>query len=436
MSRAPRVLLLVLLLGLVTLSAQAATLTVINDDDPGEGFNDPAAVAAVPGNPGTTLGQQRLNVFNAAANAWGAVLESPVQILISAEINPLFCDATSAVLGAAGPVAVDDAFPNIPRPATFFPIALANALAGSDLDPDFPDISARFNGDLDTDPNCVTGLTWWYGIGAPAPAGTLDFFNTVLHEIGHGLGFSSFVDPETGAKFFGQDDIFMSFLEDHSSGTLWPDMNNAQRAASAIDTADLHWMGSNVVAASGMLGSGAHPSGHVRMYAPNPVELGSSVSHWDTALSPDELMEPFLINGAGSFMTNELLKDIGWTLGSGGEGCTPSATVLCLNEGRFKVEVTWTDFEGGMGSGMRVQQGSDDSGLFWFFNADNWEMLIKVLTGCSINNHYWVLAAATTNVQYTLTITDTQTSLEKVYSNSLGVASPAIIDIQAFATCP
>jgi len=258
----------------------------------------------------------------------------------------------------------------------------------------------------------------------------------VLHEIGHGLGFATFVDPESGALFFGQDDIFMSFLEDHSTGMLWPNMNSAQRTASTIDTADLHWTGPNVVAASGALSSGAHPSGHVRMYAPNPVEPGSSVSHWDTALNPDELMEPFLINGAGSSLTQELLTDIGWTLSGDPGSCTPSATVLCLNEGRFKVEVSWTDFEGDMGPGMRVLQGSDDSGLFWFFNADNWEMLIKILTGCPINDHYWVLAAATTNVQYTLTITDTDTGLEKMYSNPLGTASPAIIDIQAFATCP
>lgn len=48
----------------------------------------------------------------------------------------------------------------------------------------------------------------------------------------------------------------------------------------------------------------------------------------------------------------------------------------------------------------------------------------------------WVLAAATTNVEYTLTVTDTQTDEERVYGNPLGVQSPAITDTSAFATCP
>ena len=74
--------------------------------------------------------------------------------------------------------------------------------------------------------------------------------------------------------------------------------------------------------------------------------------------------------------------------------------------------------------------------MFWFFNADNWEMLIKVLNGCSITNHFWVFAAATTNVEYTLQVTDTDTGVVKQYFNPLGVSAAAITDTGAFATCP
>jgi hypothetical protein len=63
-------------------------------------------------------------------------------------------------------------------------------------------------------------------------------------------------------------------------------------------------------------------------------------------------------------------------------------------------------------------------------------MLIKVLDGCNINNRYWVFAAATTNVEYTLRVTDTETGASKQYRNPLGQASPAITDTSAFATCP
>ena len=71
----------------------------------------------------------------------------------------------------------------------------------------------------------------------------------------------------------------------------------------------------------------------------------------------------------------------------------------------------------------------------WVFSANNWEMLIKVLDGCAINDHYWVFAAATTTVEYTLTVTDTITDVVAEYFNPLGVAAAAVTDTDAFATC-
>ena len=62
----------------------AATIAILNDDPAGVGFNDPTVVAPVGGNPGTTLGQQRLNAFQAAANKWGATLTSGVTIVVRA----------------------------------------------------------------------------------------------------------------------------------------------------------------------------------------------------------------------------------------------------------------------------------------------------------------------------------------------------------------
>ncbi|MDY7095672.1 MAG: VWA domain-containing protein [Acidobacteriota bacterium] len=116
--------------------------------------------------------------------------------------------------------------------------------------------------------------------------------------------------------------------------------------------------------------------------------------------------------------------------------CVEGPTTLCLNQGRFEVEVDWLDRAGNTGPGRTVACGTDDSGLFWFFDPENWEMLVKVLNGCGVNGHYWTFFAATTNVGYDLTVRDTQTGLQKTYSNTLGVSSPAITDTSAFATCP
>ncbi|MDA8021020.1 MAG: hypothetical protein MPN21_26580 [Thermoanaerobaculia bacterium] len=78
---------------------------------------------------------------------------------------------------------------------------------------------------------------------------------------------------------------------------------------------------------------------------------------------------------------------------------------------------------------------SETSGLFYFFGRDNWEVLFKVLDACTFNDRFWFFAAATTNVDYTLKVTDTMTGAEITYNNPLGVASPAITDTSAFP-CP
>ncbi len=117
--------------------------------------------------------------------------------------------------------------------------------------------------------------------------------------------------------------------------------------------------------------------------------------------------------------------------------CLASATVLCVNNNRFQVEVDWRTTTPPAGQGQAVAiPTAPDSGLFYFFSASNLEMLLKVLNGCSINNRYWVFFAATTNVEVGVRVTDTQTGTVKSYFNRLGQAVPPIQDTNAFATCP
>ncbi|MDA8016450.1 MAG: hypothetical protein MPN21_03290 [Thermoanaerobaculia bacterium] len=103
-----------------------------------------------------------------------------------------------------------------------------------------------------------------------------------------------------------------------------------------------------------------------------------------------------------------------------------------LWDGRFGVDVAWHDFEGGAGSGRPVAAPSEQSALFWFFGPTNWELMVKVLDGCEINDHYWVLTAASTNVAYDLAIEDTVGRSEWSFANPLGTKSPAQVDIEAF----
>jgi hypothetical protein len=115
--------------------------------------------------------------------------------------------------------------------------------------------------------------------------------------------------------------------------------------------------------------------------------------------------------------------------------CVPDVQTFCLNEGRFRVHVDWQTPKAA-GKGSAVSLSSADSGLFWFFAPDNWELLVKVLNGCAVNGRHWVFTAAATNVGYRLTVLDTATGRAKVYPNPLGTPAAALTDTDAFDTCP
>ena len=102
--------------------------------------------------------------------------------------------------------------------------------------------------------------------------------------------------------------------------------------------------------------------------------------------------------------------------GSSGGPCVPGDTVLCLNGGRFRVEVEWEDFQGGSGVG-HTHPLTGDSGAFWFFRGSNLELFVKVLDGRAVNGRWWVFYGSLSNVPFTLTVTDTVTGTPKTYEN-------------------
>jgi len=220
----------------------AATFNLINLDAAGEGFNDPTPVAPVGGNPGTTLGQQRLNVFNQACFIWGQYLQSNVTIQVQANFDPLTpCDSTIGVLGSAGAVSQASDFSGALIANTWYSIALANKLAGSDLAPSSSDISARFNSSVDNS-TCLGPTGWYYGYDHNEGT-NIDLLAVVLHELGHGLGFQTFTTLSTGAFLSNRPDVFARNLFDRTLGLRWDQMTNAQRATSAFNSGQLVWNG-------------------------------------------------------------------------------------------------------------------------------------------------------------------------------------------------
>lgn len=302
-------------LWVTTLPIQAATITIINADGAGEGFNDTTSFTATGGNYATTLGQARLNALQYAANLIAQHIGSAVEIKIYAQMNALGGSGASATLGQAGPTSALRDFSGSTA-STWYPVALAEALAGSDLNGTY-DVVATFNSDVDN-ATVLGTVNWYYGLDKTAGTDT-DFVTVSLHELLHGLGFLT-VMSDAGVMQSGLPDVFLNNLEGHATTpTDFPGMSDAQRLAASTDTGNLHWTGAQVAANLAAVTAGK-TSTHVHMFAPSPHEAGSSVSHFSDTVLPDETMEPYYTTPNHSpGLAVYVLADIGWTtkLGSG-----------------------------------------------------------------------------------------------------------------------
>ena len=276
-------------MALTAAPARAAKVVVQYSDGASEGFNDPA------------LGAQRREAFEFAASIWASTLTGG-NIVIDAAMDPLGGEATSAVLGQAGAAAVVSDFTGAPLAGTWYPIALANQLAKTDLAPGMADIIATFNSDVDG-ATVLGTIDWYYGKDGNAGA-DIDFVAVVLHEMGHGFGFFDMISGATGEWFYGFPDAYGRNLTRPDVGEFTA-LSDSERLA-AIESDNVHWNGTNVTVANGA---------PARIYAPPSYEAGSSVCHWDTSLTPDELMEPFYTGpNHDPGLAIAALQDIGWTV--------------------------------------------------------------------------------------------------------------------------
>lgn len=127
----------------------------------------------------------------------------------------------------------------------------------------------------------------------------------------------------------------------------------------------------------------------------------------------------------------------GFTFPPGGS-CTTTTSQLCL-QGRFIITTKWrttpTPGTPTNGNGSVVVSGPN-SGVFWFFSSDNWEVMVKAINACPLNTRYWIYSAALTDVYYRMEVFDNQAKTQKIYFNYPGSPAPAVTDSDAFATCP
>jgi virginiamycin B lyase len=121
--------------------------------------------------------------------------------------------------------------------------------------------------------------------------------------------------------------------------------------------------------------------------------------------------------------------------------CVPTPWTLCLDDqpgdSRWQLEAAFQTQQGtgraGFGHALSLaSQGVSHGGLFWFFGSANPEILVKVLDACATNDHFWVFYSATTNVGFTLTVTDTKTRFAHSYANPDLMPAPPVQDTASF----
>jgi hypothetical protein len=234
--------------------------------------------------------------FEYAINIYRSQLTSPVEIKVHASFKPL----PGLLLGLGGPARMA-----LRSDGNYYPIALANRLAGEDLAPNDVDIKAEFN----------SSTQWYYGTDGKLPKNKTDFVSVVLHELGHGVGMSdSFEMFGTGARW-GQGkapSVFDVFVGDADGNRLVTKYTNGSAdVKAAITSSALYWVGESAKAAN----KGAFP----KLHAPK-IWTNSSVAHLDEDTygpgSPDSLMTPEAerneaVHDLGPIFRG-ILKDMGW----------------------------------------------------------------------------------------------------------------------------
>ncbi|HEX7829067.1 MAG TPA: PA domain-containing protein [Thermoanaerobaculia bacterium] len=238
-----RALLLIVMCCSLQAFAGTGRIIIVNTDKAGQGFNDTTPATPVGGNPGTTLGAQRLAVFEAAAARWQNLIDTNVDVIVNATFAPIAgCTETEGVLGQASPVVWKHSFVNAPKENVWYPIALANKFAGVDLEPQRADIFTQFNASVD-DATCLGASNWYYGLDGNHGDHS-DLYVVVLHELAHGLGISGAASAPGFRE--GRPSVSDTLTYDESLGLRWEQMSDVQRSVSVTNTGNLTWDGPNV----------------------------------------------------------------------------------------------------------------------------------------------------------------------------------------------
>ncbi|MGH9225047.1 MAG: hypothetical protein ACRD2W_15005 [Acidimicrobiales bacterium] len=248
----------------------------------------------------------------AAVNIWANDVAVPAWTTVRATYTSL----GTGVLAGGSPSFVFRDFDNAPVAGTWYPGPLAEALSGQNLAEDDPDIVIEIN----------TRSDWYYGTDGNVPSGRYDLMSVVLHEVAHGLGFLGTMNVSGNSGTWGigsppRPDIYDRFIEDAGGQKLPNYANNSTSLANALRSDQVFFDSPR---------TNQGQSDRIRLYAPNPWNPGSSISHFDEAAYPagssNSLATPYLNSAEAVHFIGPLalcvLEALGWATV---ENCAPPA---------------------------------------------------------------------------------------------------------------
>lgn len=247
---------------------------------------------------------QSMAAFQHAVDIWESLIESPVKIKVKAYWRPL----GSTVLGSATWATAFANFANAPKLNTFYPVAMAEKIAGTDLNhPDSTDIIANFS----------SQTNWYTGINGATPSSQYDLVSVVLHELGHGLGFTDSYTVSGGQGTVGVQGsvpiIYDVWLENNGGENLFQTFTSPSAALATQLTSNNVYFNSPSLIPFG---------GRARVYAPTPYNGGSSIAHLNestyTSGNANSLMTPQIgmaeaMHDPGPITLN-MFGDMGWII--------------------------------------------------------------------------------------------------------------------------
>jgi len=242
--------------------------------------------------------------FQRAVDIWSTLITSPVPIRIRATWEPL----ADNVLGGARPGTYLRS-PQMPRFPAWYPVALFEKLLGVEFDPTQPDIVASFNS---------SNLDWFFGVTGQPGNSQYDLTTVVLHEIGHGLGFtSSFGLNDQNQGSWGLSNlpfVFDGFLRDNQDRSLVDTVafrNPSVQLRTALTNQNVFF--------NAPLANRQNRNQAVKLYAPTAFSRGSSISHLDFATyntTENQLMVHAQTRGSATLDPGSLIMaifaDMGW----------------------------------------------------------------------------------------------------------------------------